>query len=404
MHITKTTATIASAVLLAAIGLTAIGTGHASANATACTPSWQQVARLQLLDKADSVSMLAPGHPVIGFYFGNGMGWEGTWTGTTIRALPSNPAMVPSGRLGGSRSSFDSAGDGWMLLSARGPMQQQGAGGFSLAEHWHGGRWQLTPTAVLPDFVTAHRFASPDAVDALSPADAWIVGHYDQLPNAVGALAEHWDGSAWTIVPNPAENLNGTALSAVAAASSDDVWAVGYQTAAGSTTAAPLAEHWDGTQLQSVALPPPAAGVTGSGLSAVAVSGHQVWAMGYQVIGSSFYPLIDHFDGTSWQQLPLMTGLAGLAVVAVYASAAGDVWAITTNSVTGVPASSAAGGFLHWDGKSWSIIAPPGPQEAGLGYSYTAIAGTGPDDIWAVGEADDSADDGFSPIVARLTC
>jgi hypothetical protein len=41
-------------------------------------------------------------------------------------------------------------------------------------------------------------------------------------------LIEHWNGSAWTIVPSPNVGSGNNSLAAVAARSANDVWAVGY--------------------------------------------------------------------------------------------------------------------------------------------------------------------------------
>src|SRR4029077_16322937 len=54
-------------------------------------------------------------------------------------------------------------------------------------------------------------------VAAVSSSSAWIVG---------AAVIDHWDGSAWTEVPNP--SATDTTLLGVAARSDSDAWAVGY--------------------------------------------------------------------------------------------------------------------------------------------------------------------------------
>src|SRR5262249_20137132 len=63
------------------------------------------------------------------------------------------------------------------------------------------------------------------AVVAIATNDVWAVGETDGH-----ALTEHWNGSAWSIVPAPYPTGNGvqSALRAVAAASTNDVWAVGH--------------------------------------------------------------------------------------------------------------------------------------------------------------------------------
>jgi hypothetical protein len=55
-------------------------------------------------------------------------------------------------------------------------------------------------------------------------------------------LAEHFNGTSWRVVPTPALNA---ALSSVAGAAGNNVWAVGDQAQGSSNTT--LIEHWDGT-------------------------------------------------------------------------------------------------------------------------------------------------------------
>ena len=58
----------------------------------------------------------------------------------------------------------------------------------------------------------------------------------------VQTLAEHFNGTSWSVVPAPALNA---ALSGVAGAAGNDVWAVGEQAQGSSVNT--LIEHWDGT-------------------------------------------------------------------------------------------------------------------------------------------------------------
>ena len=58
-------------------------------------------------------------------------------------------------------------------------------------------------------------------------------------------LVEHWNGSAWSVVPSP--NVGGSydnALYGVAAVSANDVWAVGHD--GDPITGQTLVEHWNG--------------------------------------------------------------------------------------------------------------------------------------------------------------
>jgi hypothetical protein len=75
------------------------------------------------------------------------------------------------------------------------------------------------------------------------------------LPNTVAkhrTLAEHWNGSKWTIVPTPNKGRTKQSnLSGVGGSSSSDVWAVGdYQSGPTGLDTSTLVEHWDGARWQ----------------------------------------------------------------------------------------------------------------------------------------------------------
>jgi hypothetical protein len=134
------------------------------------------------------------------------------------------------------------------------------------------------------------------AADSASPTDVWAVGALGDGDD--GALAEHWNGSAWSIVPTPA--LAGIGLfSSATAVGSSDVWAVGSQ---GSST---LTEHWDGSAWSIVSSPNPLPTYKGNNfLTAVtAVSSTDVWAVGATLdftLGELEQTMTMRWDGTSW--------------------------------------------------------------------------------------------------------
>src|SRR5262249_39406321 len=91
----------------------------------------------------------------------------------------------------------------------------------------------LAPAAqaqTAPLTVVASPHASPvnthlNPAASVSANDVWAVGSAENPLGTDQLLAEHWDGTVWSIVPTPAV-VTGT-LSGVAAISSNDVWAGG---------------------------------------------------------------------------------------------------------------------------------------------------------------------------------
>src|SRR6266705_1108908 len=109
---------------------------------------------------------------------------------------------------------------------------------------------KLDPSAYGPSFHGAK---------IISGIDTWAVGAVgDSVNDRTNALAEHWDGKAWSDVPteNPGQGTN--VFNDVDGSSSSDVWAVGYEgPLIGVTPDYTLIEHWDGSSWQAVPSPNP---------------------------------------------------------------------------------------------------------------------------------------------------
>src|SRR5436189_2891803 len=84
-------------------------------------------------------------------------------------------------------------------------------------------------------------------VSAAADNDAWAVGtaYTDNTFTRSKTLIEHWDGTHWSVVNSPNTSASINILEAVAAVTTNDVWAVGVGIIGSSTTA--LLEHWNGT-------------------------------------------------------------------------------------------------------------------------------------------------------------
>lgn len=241
-----------------------------------------------------------------------------------------------------------------------------------LIEHEDGSSWTVVPSAEDATMDQSLLFG----VDALSTTNAWAVGYGFGANNVARTLIEHWDGSAWTIVPSPnAGHPTNGQLSGVVAVAPDDVWAVGGYEQGG--PARTLIEHWDGAAWTIV--PSPNKGPFPNALSGVtAVGPDDVWAVG------TWYPtsfddrtLTLHWDGTAWHRVQSPNaGPAKAAndLVSVAAVAADDVWAVGFRGVHTLT--------MHWDGTAWSVVKSPTP---GGNANLAGVVALATDDVWAVG-------------------
>jgi hypothetical protein len=163
----------------------------------------------------------------------------------------------------------------------------------NLGEHWDGSRWTAYP---LPDVGPNENTLF--GVSELETGHTWAVGYYVNAEYAQQTLVEHWDGSAWHVIPSPNPGAEGDILYGVAAITDSDVWAVGGQRDAAGVWR-PLMEHWDGSNWSVVSAPDPNGG--GNLLYAVrAVSSSSVYADGQSGVAFPSQALVEHWDGSSW--------------------------------------------------------------------------------------------------------
>jgi hypothetical protein len=230
-----------------------------------------------------------------------------------------------------------SGSDVWAV----GQRTQGGSTSRTLTMHWGGSRWRVLAS---PNRGSANNVLG--GVAAIAPNDVWAVG--SARPSQFTPLAEHFDGTAWSVVPvpDPGDGL----LNAVAAVSPTDVWAVGaiFDQAA-------LVEHWNG---QSWSIVPTPNTIFEESLEAVAaVSASDVWAVGHA--GSK--TLVEHWNGQSWSIVPSPNPLPSNGnniLNGVVALSATNVWAVGTSH------DFLQGGLdqtvtEHWNGSAWSIVVSP---------------------------------------------
>jgi len=152
----------------------------------------------------------------------------------------------------------------------------------AVTEHWDGTSWTIVPATGYALY----------AVTALSFDDVWAVGHGEGgFP-----LVLQWDGVSWTSFPAPGTG----SLFGAAGLGSADVWAVGADV---EDPTQAFADHWDGSQWsESFSNHYPSQNV----LSAVAASSPtDVWAVGNRLNHRSvFRTFVEHFDGAGWSVFP----------------------------------------------------------------------------------------------------
>ncbi len=256
-------------------------------------------------------------------------------------------------------------------------------GQHPLIEHWNGTRWKVAGA------VDAGTYSSLRAVAAVAADDVWAVGHHfvaDHDPVRQETLAEHWDGSRWSIVPTPnvGDRPDNLLVDVAAVPGTDQVIAVGtHQWQAPK----PLVEAWDGSDW--TVQPTPRAGKGGAYLNSVsALAPDQIWTVGFSIDRyDAYHGLTARWNGSGWQRYapvpplndgydPMLNGITALAP--------DDVWLVGTyyNGLSALLTLAE-----HWNGSGWMIVPSenPGGELDFAANVFNGVAAISPSDVRAVG-------------------
>jgi hypothetical protein len=239
----------------------------------------------------------------------------------------------------------------------------------ALIEHWDGAQWRrlLTPRGVigLNDIVMNSR------------TSGWAVGETSEFRPVV----LHWNGRFWkklVLLRRPNEG----GLSAVDAASADDIWAVGARGGEHTVnTENAFAVHWNGRRWRVIPAPTRDDSDLGYELSdqfddVAGASPKEAWAIHSGVVRYD----IQRWNGRRWKIVRVFGRGWGLGGVIAFHR---EAWALGGHS--GHPF------VLHWNGKAWSEVRRGLADEPG---SLLAAAALSRHMIWAAG----------SHLLARYSC
>jgi hypothetical protein len=233
-----------------------------------------------------------------------------------------------------------------------------------------------------------------NAVAATSTSDAWAVGFQnDNNLNDSRTLTQHWNGTTWTTVvsPNPGStplctNSNtGNVLTAVAAVSTNDVWAVGYFFSCTSLLK-PMALHWNGANWSAVPTPKLNTNDNAAFNSVIALAANDVYAVGYKpATNGAVLTLIEHWNGTAWSVVSSPNGNnTGNVLTSISANSPTDIWAAGDLTAPGIEVRTLA---LHFNGSTWSVVPTPNVVHGSnlTQNVLTSVVAAGPNDVTAVG-------------------
>jgi hypothetical protein len=245
---------------------------------------------------------------------------------------------------------------------------------LTLAERWNGVAWsvQRTPNPAAPPSAspdpTAPPHATLDGVSCASATSCTAVGYY-LVAHGSALLVEHWNGTAWAI--QQARDPRGaydSALFGVSCAAATACVAVGDYLSLKTDDILALAEVWNGSAWTVEATPKPAGSIV-SRLYAVSCTAQAACTAVGGWIQHSGSPLevtlAETWNGTAWaiQPTPSPAGTTGLD----------ELDSVSCRSAASCTAAGHAGGRTlaeAWNGTAWAIQPTPnhGPG------SFTGVA------------------------------
>jgi hypothetical protein len=241
-----------------------------------------------------------------------------------------------------------------------------------LIQRWDGTSWTDVVTSLPAD-------ANLYDVAAVASDDVWAIG--SRHPDNFSPFAAHWDGASWSSVPVPNPGQPGAELLGVTALASDDVWAVGWREGTVPFENKTLIEHWDGSAWTVVPSPSADLGqqlneVSGSSATDVwAVGWHQSWTGQHGEITNA--PLIQHWNGSRWSVVRGAGVVREIQLTGVAAVSTTEAWAVGFND----PRGGTRAFVERWDGSVWSPVDGPRPPNSQL----NAVAAGAFDDVWVAG-------------------
>ena len=244
----------------------------------------------------------------------------------------------------------------------------------SLVERWNGSAWSV-PASVNPNHSTATVL---NGVACPSAKSCFAVGSYT-IAGDTRTLVEHWNGSAWGVLPSVNPNHStATVLSAVSCPSPQSCFAVGRDTIASRTRS--LVEHWNGGSWGIMPILDPHLSTSTALLGVSCPSPQSCFGVG------NYYPnnslLIEHWNGAKWG---IMTGISPTGSTATILSAI-SCPALKSCFAVG---DQRAGAFYktlieHWDGRHWGVLTSPEPADSTVAI-FNAVSCSSPSSCAAVG-------------------
>ena len=198
--------------------------------------------------------------------------------------------------------------------------------------------------------------------------------------------------------------LSSDTLNGIAATTDGQVWAVGYATLAGSQF--PLVVHFNGSSWSRTVLAKPTGATAAFFTSVDLYDADSLWAVGYYLDADfNVHTLTEYSSGTQWTQVSSPDGGTHYnRLDRVWFTTEGQVWAAGTASDSNGTAGLRTL-LLHWNDTTWQVISTPdlGSTDRRL-LGIATATGTFPviTSVWAVGSYRTSSLTAYHTLVEKI--
>jgi hypothetical protein len=221
-----------------------------------------------------------------------------------------------------------------------------------LIERWDGKQWQAQYSPTPAGAVSSHL----SAVRCTSSANCIAVGQYSTKARTK-TLALWWTKGRWQLMTTPNPVAAVSRLSGVWCTNATSCIAVGGSVGGpgNSSNEFSLAEHWDGTKWTIVSTPNVAGAIDTTLAGIVCAAPTDCFAVGYSHTTLLTSTLVERWDGSAWSIVaspnPPNSADNELAAVSCYAS----------TRCTAVGRSDHGTLVQRWNGRAWSLVHSPNP-------------------------------------------
>lgn len=241
-------------------------------------------------------------------------------------------------------------------------------------QHWDGVAWSDVPVP------TIGTFGGLSSLSATGPDDVWAVGAYlDEAAGRFQTLAEHWDGTSWSIVPTPNFGRDSNGLGDVVALSPTEVWVTGTTSNEMELTQRPYTLHWEGADWTLVRPRIPVA--NDSELSAISGTPSGRLLLGGQVRAGMVTTYAEEWDGARWRYVRTTNPMDNNWLYDLVAGPTGEAWAVGHGDTGGQNRTF----IQHSSGGAFRRQLSPNVPRAGNELFGVTISPDG--DVWAVGSS-----------------